>query len=251
MSTTTPTFNDDSHRKEKTARSRAEHIGTKEKILRAARELFNEQGVEAVTVRHIAARIGISHGNLCYHFPRKEDIIMALYQGVVEGMSREIEGWRNRSGAESSPLALVLQTITVSYALQYENRFLMIDFVNIMRRIPEIRTHFRAVFLLRKEQFTRELLHLRDEGYLRDDLADADYENLALHAYQMGDFWLSEAEILFDGEESRKLTTYTALACSMLVPYLSERGRDAYARIMKSLFPDNLNKGREINKSAF
>jgi hypothetical protein len=104
---------------------------------------------------------------------------MALYEGVAQGMSREIERWRApRENAEHFRLTLVLQAMTANYALQYENRFLMIDFVNIMRRIPEIPAHFRAVFLLRKEQFLRELLLLRAEGYLRDDLAEADYENL-------------------------------------------------------------------------
>jgi hypothetical protein len=165
---------------------------------------------------------------------------MALYEGVAQGMSREIERWRApRENAEHFRLTLVLQAMTANYALQYENRFLMIDFVNIMRRIPEIPAHFRAVFLLRKEQFLRELLLLRAEGYLRDDLAEADYENLVLHAYQMGDFWLSEAEILYDGEEADKTRRYALLACAMLVPYLTQHGRAKNTRAKEGLFHRN------------
>src|SRR5690606_13545594 len=70
---------------------RNQTLSTKEKILHASLHLFNENGTDAVTVRHIAAKIGISHGNLCYHFKRKEDIIYALFQKLVEEMTTHIQ----------------------------------------------------------------------------------------------------------------------------------------------------------------
>lgn len=50
---------------------------TASKILESARKLFNEQGVESVSVAQIADQIGISTGNLTYHFAKKKDMVAA------------------------------------------------------------------------------------------------------------------------------------------------------------------------------
>ena len=51
---------------------------TRNNIMQAARNLFNERGYNAVSVADIAQEAGISKGNLTYHFKRKEDIVAAL-----------------------------------------------------------------------------------------------------------------------------------------------------------------------------
>ena len=52
---------------------------TKEKILAAALKLFNEFGYSNVTIRMIASDLGISSGNLNYHFSNRIEILEALY----------------------------------------------------------------------------------------------------------------------------------------------------------------------------
>lgn len=51
---------------------------TKGRILTAAAQLFEKQGYRSVSMRAIAASLGISVGNLTYHFPHKQDIATAL-----------------------------------------------------------------------------------------------------------------------------------------------------------------------------
>jgi|GEM_PF-4394606 len=51
---------------------------TKNKILKTAQRLYNQKGLESVSIRGIAAEMGISHGNLMYHYENKEVLTKAL-----------------------------------------------------------------------------------------------------------------------------------------------------------------------------
>ena len=61
---------------------------TKERIKRAARKLFAEHGVEAVTVRQIVAEAGAKNGgSLNYYFGSKEGLISELLTDVLRASS--------------------------------------------------------------------------------------------------------------------------------------------------------------------
>ena len=52
---------------------------TKQKILDTSLALFNKQGERNVTTNHIAEALGISPGNLYYHYRNKGMIVSALF----------------------------------------------------------------------------------------------------------------------------------------------------------------------------
>lgn len=52
--------------------------GTRDRVLAAAKRLFTERGYNNVSMGDIAAELGMSKGNLTYHFKHKEDIVEAL-----------------------------------------------------------------------------------------------------------------------------------------------------------------------------
>ncbi|MEM7412409.1 MAG: TetR family transcriptional regulator [Myxococcota bacterium] len=56
----------------------SERESTPDRILEAGRRLFNDQGYAATTLTEIAAEVGISQGNLTYHFPTKQDLALRL-----------------------------------------------------------------------------------------------------------------------------------------------------------------------------
>ncbi len=76
-----------------TARRKQQQDELRAKILDAARELFVEQGVEAVTMRKVAEKIGYTATTLYNHFEDKESLIRALCDadfGALEGSFGQI-----------------------------------------------------------------------------------------------------------------------------------------------------------------
>lgn len=57
---------------------------TRQSILQAAHDLIDEQGVSNLTLEAVAARAGVSKGGLLYHYPSKEDLIIAMVQTMID-----------------------------------------------------------------------------------------------------------------------------------------------------------------------
>lgn len=73
----------------------APRISTRDRIAQASLELFNAQGERSVTTNHIAAHLGISPGNLYYHYRNKQVIIAQLfaeYESHVDQFLHRPEG---------------------------------------------------------------------------------------------------------------------------------------------------------------
>jgi len=57
---------------------------TRERIIAFAVDYFNENGFQKSSLKSLAAALGISDGNLRYHFRTKGDLAMAIYLELHE-----------------------------------------------------------------------------------------------------------------------------------------------------------------------
>lgn len=60
-------------------------------VLKAAIELFLEQGYSATTIKQLSEKTGIRTGNITYHFQHKEDILYLLTEELMHFHSTIIE----------------------------------------------------------------------------------------------------------------------------------------------------------------
>jgi AcrR family transcriptional regulator len=203
-------------------------MDTKEKILFSALKLFNKYGTENITVRHIAKEVGISHGNLCYHFPNTDDIILKLYENLVQELNLEI----SKIEQKEINLKLVYAVSRVTFELLYKYKFLMIDFVNVMRRIDKIKVHYRDLVKMRKMQFTFMINHLIENKIFKPEIIPGQYQSLNEMNFIIGDFWISHAEIIFEGKEKSKIDHYLKIMFAPVIATLTPKGLEEY----KALF---------------
>ena len=57
---------------------------TKERIIESSIKLFNQQGMVNVRLKHIADAVGISVGNLAYHYYSKEAIVATIVDELTQ-----------------------------------------------------------------------------------------------------------------------------------------------------------------------
>ena len=195
---------------------------TRDRVLTAALELFNERGSASVTTNHVAARAGISPGNLYYWFSDKNEIVRQLYAQFVAAYERV---W---GAAQGDPLDLspdeVLARLADGVALTREYAFLARDLLGLLHGDPVLAAEYRAVRERRIGEFTQLAGAWRARGLIRA-LDDRTVADLVQALWVIAETWLAFGE--FDGSYP-DAEQGTRLLRVVLVPYLtSEPGARA------------------------
>ncbi|MEI8632466.1 TetR/AcrR family transcriptional regulator [Vibrio sp. PP-XX7] len=103
---------------------------TKEKIVYAALELFNQQGERTVTTNHIAAHIRISPGNLYYYFRNKQEIVREIFTLYSAEL---LERFTPPHGKTES-LSLLRHYLDSIFTLMWKYRFFYANLADILQR---------------------------------------------------------------------------------------------------------------------
>lgn len=88
---------------------------TRERLLRAATELFAAQGFEETTYDEIARAAAVARQTVFNHFPRKEDFVLAW--GVLrrEEITRALDDRAFAEKSATARLVLIMQVLAESY----------------------------------------------------------------------------------------------------------------------------------------
>lgn len=186
-------------------------VTTKDRIVIGAIELFNASGVSAVTTNHIAAHLGMSPGNLYYHFANKEEIVREAFERMNGAADAVWQGDRSPAGKDSgagktagkaTPKldVLALQRVAIGNLQLYADYiFFARELTSLLRADPILRARYAAVSEQRMAQVVEMLRPLVDAGLLRDVGDDDDLRALADSAWLIGLFCVPYAETV-EGE---------------------------------------------------
>ncbi|WP_319782694.1 TetR/AcrR family transcriptional regulator [Oceanisphaera sp. IT1-181] len=164
-------------------------IKTKERIVAAALQLFNEQGEANVTTNHIAAHLGISPGNLYYHFRNKNHIIARIFLQYSEHLRQNFTPLSGPVSSSSASPAMWFHYLDATFYVMWEFRFFYANLNDILQRDPELHQQYLAV----QQELTLNLQALLRELNQQQVLiiADAEIAPLTDVLKMLVSFWVS------------------------------------------------------------
>tara|TARA_R110002049_G_scaffold238784_4_gene411871 strand:+ start:3440 stop:4081 length:642 start_codon:yes stop_codon:yes gene_type:complete len=202
-------------------------IKTKDKIILCAIQLYNENGVQSITSRHIAAKLGISHGNLDYHYKTKEDLILAIYKRMRKEMS---ESYLLRDEYTSS-MEHFYRLLIHTEEFQNKYRFFNLDVLEISRSYPTTSKLLKKTLEIRENQMNSFFKEFITEGYMQHHKDDK-LKRLQHTIRIVITFWLSKQEVLTNYKFNEKGEMVRHI-WDVMLPFLSDEGRNEQQRLTR------------------
>ena len=123
-------------------RARAADAPTRERLVRAAREVLERGGYATASVVAIAERAGVSSGALYRHFPSKADLFVEVFRVAAEGEIAALNGAATRTDSCAARLEAIVATYArralhnrrLAWALVYEPVDPMVDAERLVYR---------------------------------------------------------------------------------------------------------------------
>ncbi len=157
---------------------------TAERILDVSLELFNRFGEPNVSTTLISSELGISPGNLYYHYPAKDELINTLFDRYEAGIGSLL-----RAADEVRHVEDAWLFFHMLFELIWRHRFLYRDLNDLLSKNRRLETHFQSV-LKNKARAVRDVL----AGLARGRALDIDpreAEPMATAMVVVLTYWLS------------------------------------------------------------
>ncbi|MEJ8847057.1 TetR/AcrR family transcriptional regulator [Variovorax rhizosphaerae] len=157
---------------------------TAQRILEAALDLFNRFGEPNVSTTLVAAELGISPGNLYYHYPAKDALINRLYEDYELELDELLQASEGVNDVEDA--WFFMHSL---FELIWRHRFLYRDLNDLLSKNRLLETRFQLV-LDKKARAIRALLAgMARAGHLEIDLREV--EALSRSMVVVLTYWLS------------------------------------------------------------
>jgi AcrR family transcriptional regulator len=202
---------------------------TRERILETALTLFNRFGEPHITTADIAGEMGISPGNLYYHFRNKDQIIAELFGAFERRLDSLLVAPQGRmAGVED--LWLVLHLL---FEAMWDHRFLFRDLDEILSRSRKLSARF-ALILRRGVRTVIELCRAMVAGGAMR-ASEREIAALADNVALVATYWISYQKIASgeppDPPVSLDRAAYQVL--SLIAPFLRGDARALLDRLSR------------------
>ncbi len=195
---------------------------TRERVLDEALRAFNERGLHAVSVREIARSLGMSAGNLAYHFPTKGHLVDALATQAHEASRERLDAL-----PEVLTLLQVSAALRVVMAQSLDYRCIYLNYGEAMASSPETLERERTLQQRRMARTHQVVQALVVGGSLVPTAAENE------HATSLGHLmnpivrtWQQLALLSHPGNLDGALPEYANRVMFAFLPYCTDRGRE-------------------------
>jgi AcrR family transcriptional regulator len=202
---------------------------TRERILATALEMFNAEGEPSVATTSIAFEMGISPGNLYYHYHSKEAIVADLFAAFRREIETTLAAPNERlPNAEDCWLFLHLVFEAI-----WKYRFIYRDINDLVARYRVIETQFRRILAHKIRVAEQILAGLVKGGQMKAE--PAEIATLAENIVLVASYWMSFANARDPRavDDGRTLARGAFHVIALAAPYLAPRERELFDQLAK------------------
>lgn len=204
-------------------------LSTKDKILEAVIMLFNNNGIKNVRLQHIADSVGISVGNLAYHFPDKKHILLGLEKKIGEEVVNQSRSWKT-----SFHLIDFDNRLIQLYHFINKYSFYFLDALEIQRSYPSIHRKRLNFILSLLKGISKWLQVNRDHDFINLS-QENDADKTAEMIWFISAFWLTKNKILNKTDEHE--IAFREAVWAQIKPYFTEKAQIEFeALILPKLY---------------
>lgn len=190
---------------------------TKANILQKAIELFNEHGTATISMNALAESLGISAGNLQYHYKNKEEVIRAILEDMFKQFDVIYEQIR-----EPFTLDTLRQIMRINFDLVWKYRFYYREFAALLRNDKILAKRFREIQEIRLTEQENLIKRLAGSGGVRSGLTSDELRKVVLIGWVLVHTWLSYAESTGQKIDDAALNQAVEILVQHYKPYLQE-----------------------------
>jgi AcrR family transcriptional regulator len=158
-----------------------DHDARRAELAAAVWRLASREGLDAVTMRRVAAEAGWSTGALAHYFDDKEELLLFAFETVADRVGRSIVKAAERA---RDPLELVRTQLVEGLPIDAERRAevrVWFAFLGLAETRPRLAKAGRDAYRLWRERVAKTLAAAQRQGLL-DDSIEVEREATALIA---------------------------------------------------------------------
>ena len=204
---------------------------TAERILEVTLELFNRFGEPNVSTTLISAELGISPGNLYYHYPAKDELINSLFDRYEHSLGELLNASDGVRDVEDA--WFFMHTL---FELIWQYRFLYRDLNDLLSKNRRLETHFQWVLKNKTRSVKAMLDSMNRSGAIRID--SREMEPTATSMVVVLTYWLSFEYVKDPRNALEPESAQAALlrgahhVLNLLVPYLEADQRNHLLKLV-------------------
>jgi len=193
---------------------------TAERILTSALQLFNRFGEPNVATTLIASDLGISPGNLFYHYPSKERLVNTLFEGYQAEMLHLLPAAQDVNNMEDT--WFFMHSL---FELVWRYRFMYRDLNDLLSKNRHLEGQVKQILALKEAAFQTLLVKLSQADLLTQTETERGY--CATQMVVMLTWWLSYAYVrnprqaLEDNSAAHSVLHGAQQVLGLMLPYLN------------------------------
>jgi len=206
-------------------------VKTKDKIIATAIKLFNLHGTKAISTNHIAKEMGISPGNLYYHFTSKHDIIRSISDNFRSELTSAFQIQLDTISDFSDNLTTLFNRF---FKIQQSYQFLFLEGVHLTKQDSRLLDNYTKLRGLIKKGYHELLSNLvkikimkKQSLHIIDDLLDTQWIIMW--------YWINHTVMDRNIYDDFQIKKGIKLSFSIIKPQLTSIGKIAFNKTLQTL----------------